>query len=127
MERKPFISTALIVALFFTSSAAFPHHGVSVYDMTKTTTMKATITGFEWAQPHCQIHFDAPDDKGEVRHWEIETPPPTMMIEKEGWTRKSLSPGDVVTIYFHAAKNGSPRGILIRIVTASGQELFNRP
>jgi hypothetical protein len=127
MKRKPFILTALTVALFFTSSAAFPHHGVSVYDMTKTTTMKATITEFEWAQPHCQIHFDAPDDKGEVRRWEIETPPPTMMIEKEGWTRKSLSPGDVVTIYFHAAKNGSPRGILIRIVTASGQELFNRP
>jgi hypothetical protein len=127
MERIPFILTALSVALFFTPNAAFPHHGVSVYDMAKTTTMKATITEFEWAQPHCQIHFDAPNDKGEVQHWEIETPPPTMMIEKEGWTRKSLSPGDEVTIYFHAAKNGSLRGILIRIVTARGQELFNRP
>lgn len=127
MKPKASILTALTITLFLISSAAFAHHGVSVYDMAKTTTVKATITEFEWTQPHCQIHFDAPNNRGEVQHWEIETPPPTMMLEKEGWTRKSLSPGDLVTIYFHAAKNGSLRGILVRIVTASGQELFNRP
>ena len=126
MESKPLVLTAVTFALFLTSSA-FAHHGVSVYDMSKTTTIKATITEFEWTQPHCQIYFDALNNKGEVQHWAIETPPPTMMLEKEGWTRKSLSPGNVVTIYFHAAKNGSLRGILVRVVTANGQELFNRP
>jgi Family of unknown function (DUF6152) len=127
MKRRPLIFGALLVALFSTSSVALAHHGVSVYDMAKPTTMKATITEFDWSQPHCQIYFDARNDKGEVQHWAIETPPPTMMLEKPGWSRKALNPGDVVTVYFHAAKNGSFRGLLIKVVTASGQELFNRP
>ena len=50
-----------------------------------------------------------------------------MMLEKEGWSRKALSPGEMVTIYFHAAKNGSLRGLLIKVVKPGGQELFNRP
>jgi hypothetical protein len=127
MKRKLQVAILIAAGLILTSTVAFAHHGVAVYEMSKATTMKATITGFEWAQPHCQIYFDAPDDKGEVRHWAIETPPPTMMIEKEGWGRNALKPGDVVTIYFHAAKNGSLRGLLIKVVKADGKELFNRP
>lgn len=127
MIRKAIFSAALILTILGISVAAFAHHGVSVYDMSKATVMKATITEFDWAQPHCQIYFDATSDKGEVRHWAIETPPPTMMLEKEGWSRKSLSPGEMVTIYFHAAKNGSLRGLLIKVVKPGGQQLFNRP
>lgn len=127
MTRNILFSATLIFAIFGISLAAFAHHGVSVYDMSKATVMKVTITEFDWAQPHCQIYFDATGDNGQVRHWAIETPPPTMMLEKEGWSRKSLSPGEMVTIYFHAAKNGSLRGLLIKVVKPSGQELFNRP
>jgi Family of unknown function (DUF6152) len=127
MKRKMVVSAALILAVFLVARAGYPHHGVSVYDMAKATAMKATITEFDWAQPHCQIYFDATNEKREVRHWAIETPPPTMMLEKEGWSRKALTPGEVVTIYFHAAKNGSLRGLLIKVVKPGGQELLNRP
>ena len=127
MMRKTIFYAALILAILGVPVAALAHHGVSVYDMSKATTMKVTITEFDWAQPHCQIYFDATSDKGALQHWAIETPPPTMMLEKEGWSRKSLSPGEMVTIYFHAAKNGSLRGLLIKVVKPSGQELFNRP
>ena len=126
MERKPFILTALTVALFFTSSAAFPHHGVSVYDMAKTTTMKATITEFEWAQPHCQIHFDVTNDKGVAEHWTLEAPPPSMLGPRE-WVRKSLQAGDVVTIEFHAAKNGSAFGIVQKVSFPDGKVLHAYP
>ena len=127
MRRTIFFSIALILAALVLSRGVLAHHGVSVYDMAKATTVKATITEFDWAQPHCQIYFDATNDKGEVQHWAIETPPPTMMLEKEGWSRKALTPGEVVTIYFHAAKNGSLRGLLIKVVKPGGRELFNRP
>lgn len=127
MRRTIFFSIALILAALVLSRGVLAHHGVSVYDMAKATTVKATITEFDWAQPHCQIYFDATNDKGKVQHWAIETPPPTMMLEKEGWSRKALTPGEVVTIYFHAAKNGSLRGLLIKVVKPGGRELFNRP
>ena len=126
MIPKKVVSAALIL-VFLIAGTGFAHHGVSVYDMVKATTMKATITEFDWAQPHCQIYFDATNDQGQVQHWVIETPPPTMMLEKEGWSRKALTPGEIVSIYFHAAKNGSLRGLLIKVVKPGGQELLNRP
>ena len=127
MNHKMSVSACSNPRCFPDRGAGFAHHGVSVYDMAKATTMKATITEFDWAQPHCQIYFDAANDKGQVQHWAVETPPPTMMLEKEGWSSKALTPGEVVTIYFHAAKNGSLRGLLIKVVKPGGQELFNRP
>jgi hypothetical protein len=44
-------------------------------------------------------------------------------MTEQGWTRKSLKPGDEVTAYVYAAKNGAPVGNLQRIVKADGTEL----
>ena len=85
------------------------HHGTNLYDMTKTTTLKGVITKFEWGNPHNQIYFDVTDDKGTVSHWNAKTETPAVMSER-GWTRKALNPGDRVTVYLNAAKNGAMVG-----------------
>ena len=123
---KPTILAILAFAVLFVSSPAFAHHGASGYDMQKMVTGKATITGFEWSNPHGQIHFDMMDDKGTVQHWTVETPPPSLLVDKN-WNRKSLHPGDEVTIYFHAAKNGALFGIIQKVVFPSGTELVAYP
>ena len=103
------------------------HHGTAGYEMTNMTSFpKATITEIEWANPHCQIHFDVTNEKGEVQHWNVEAPPPSMLAPRD-WTRKSLQAGDVVTIYFHAAKNGSPFGIIQKVVFPDGKVLNAYP
>lgn len=103
------------------------HHGNAGYDMTTMTTFqKATITEIEWTNPHCQIRFDATNDKGAVEHWTLEAPPPSMLAPRE-WVRKSLQAGDVVTIYFHAAKNGSPFGIIQKVDLPNGKVLHAYP
>jgi hypothetical protein len=116
---------AIAVGLLVISMPALAHHGTNLYDMTKTTTLKATITKFEWGNPHNQIYFDVTDDKGVVSHWNAETEPPAVMSEI-GWTRKALAPGDQVTVYLNAAKNGATVGILQKIVLADGKELVAR-
>ena len=115
-----------VFAFLLASSPAFAHHGASGYDMQRMVTGKATITGFEWSNPHGQIHFDMADDKGTVQHWTVETPPPSLLVDKN-WTRKSLHAGDEVTIYFHAAKNGALFGIIQKVVFPSGNELVAYP
>jgi hypothetical protein len=82
----------------------------------------ATITKFEWGTPHNQIFFDAKSDKGEVQHWVASTEPAGVMLER-GWTRRSLKPGDVVTVHIFAAKNGATVGNLQKIVLPDGKEL----
>jgi len=125
MKRKPFSIIAIAVGLVLVSIPALAHHGTNLYDMTKTTTLKGAITKFEWGNPHNQIYFDVTDDKGTVSHWNAETEPPAVMSER-GWTRKALNPGDQVTVYLNAAKNGATVGILQKVVLADGKELTAR-
>ena len=124
MKRVGFFAVLL---LFSVTSAVMAHHGSAGYDMDNMTAFsKATITGIEWTNPHCQIHFDATDDKGNVEHWTLEAPPPGM-LQQRNWERKSLKAGDVVTVYFHAAKNGVPVGIVQKVIFANGDILHAYP
>jgi hypothetical protein len=47
------------------------------------------------------------------------------MMER-GWVRKSLKPGDQVTVYCFVAKNGATTAILQKIVLPDGKELVTR-
>jgi hypothetical protein len=110
MNMKLLAILALWVGFLLVSIPAFAHHGgASLYDMEKATTVKATITDFIWANPHCEISFDGIDERGNARHWTIEAHPPNIMLT-HGWTKKSLKPGDVLTITFHPGKNGGGLG-----------------
>jgi hypothetical protein len=124
-KLKLFVVMAAAVCALSIAGPAIAHHGTNLYDMTKTTTLKGTITKFEWGNPHNQIYFDVTDDKGVVSHWNVETEPPAVMAEK-GWTRKALNPGDQVTVYLNAAKNGATVGILQKVVFPDGKELSAR-
>jgi hypothetical protein len=106
---------------------AWAHHGVAnLYDVSKAVQMKGTITKFEWTNPHNQIFFDVTDASGTVKHWVVATEPPQVMLERD-WTRRSLKPGDEVTLYVFVATNGAPVGNLQRLVLANGKELSAAP
>lgn len=118
--KKSFL--AMTVGVLLVPGVARAHHGANLYDMTKATTLKGTITKFYWGNPHNQIEFDVKDDKGGVAHWVAYTEPPLVMLER-GWNVKSLNAGDEVTVYIFAAKNGATVGNLAKIVFADGKEL----
>ena len=122
MKIKWITILGVIATLAIMAIPAGAHHGTAAYDLDKVVTKKATITDFLWMNPHCEITFDAKDDKGHVEHWALETHPPTMMVDR-GWTRKSLSAGEMVTITFHPAKNGAKTGILMKVALPDGKEL----
>jgi len=126
MRSTLFAVLFLMVSLLVVSSPLLAHHGAAGYDLTKQTVLKATITEFIWSNPHSEVYFDVKDDKGNVQHWIIEAPPPTMLVER-GWNRKSLKAGDVVTLYVSAAKNGSPSGRIVKAVLANGDDLWAFP
>lgn len=120
--KRTFMVFALVSQVLLMMAPVQAHHGTNLYDMTKPVTIKATITKFEWGNPHNQIFFDVTDDKGNVVHWVTSTEPPAVMSEK-GWTRHSLNPGDQVTVCVFAAKNGAPVGNLEKVVMADGKVL----
>lgn len=122
MRARLLVFPAMAAFLLMISAPTFAHHGRVGYDNEKTLTLKATISAFEWSNPHVQIHFDAPDNKGVMQHWTCEGQNPYTHL-RSGWTKDEFKPGDHVTITFHPAKNGNGVGLLVSAITASGQKV----
>lgn len=117
------VGVGLIVSLLMTCAPLFAHHGSATYDTQKVVVLKdATITKFIWANPHSIAMFDVKDDKGNVNHWAAEAGSPSALT-LIGWTKNSLKPGDVVTVYTFQSKNGNPVGRLNKIVLTDGTTL----
>jgi uncharacterized protein DUF6152 len=111
---------ATAVAVLLGSSPVFAHHGRVGYDNEKVLTLKATVTGFEWSNPHVQIHFDAPDEKGVMQHWTAEAGNP-FAESRVGWTKDEFKTGDQITITFHPAKNGNGVGLFMKAILPGGK------
>jgi hypothetical protein len=45
------------------------HRGTTQYDRTKSTTLKGTIAGFDFTNPHGEIYFEVKDDIGKGEKW----------------------------------------------------------
>ena len=73
MNRKLLPALGLCAGLLLLFSIpVFAHHGgSSLYDMGKSATVKATVTDFVWANPHCEISFDGADETGKARHCDV--------------------------------------------------------
>ncbi len=120
MKARLLTSLALMAGLLIICGPLLAHHGAAAYDMTKPVVLKdAIITKYSWANPHALIFFDVKDDKGEVQHWTTEIGSPAA-VELVGWSRTTLKPGDVVTIYVFQSKTGRPVGRLNKIQLANG-------
>jgi hypothetical protein len=122
MKKRVLIALALVGGVLAVCGSALAHHGSAAYASSVIAMKDVTVTRFAWNNPHCIVMFDAKDDKGNVVHWaaEIGSPPAVTVL---GWTKNSLQPGDVVTIYVWPAKSGRPVGRLNRVVFPDGKML----
>jgi Family of unknown function (DUF6152) len=99
----------------------FAHHGTGgIYDMSKSVTLKGTVTVFKFVNPHVLVYFDVPGKAGNVS-W-LGEGPPVINWARIGWNRNSIKAGDPVTVTLYPAKNGKPEGVLAKMVTANGKE-----
>ena len=82
------------------------------------------MTKFAWSNPHSLIYFDAKNAKGELVHMVVETAAP-QALRLIGWSKTSMTPGDVITVRMYVAKNGNPAGRLQKVILADGTELHD--
>jgi Family of unknown function (DUF6152) len=128
MKNKYLTLLILLSALLFLCRVAAAHHGNSAYDETARVPIKGTVTEFVWTNPHSQIYLDVKDKNGNVVHWAVETNSPGILT-RAGWTRRSVAPGDEVTIILCPAKNGAPVAYIgsgdpgTKVIFADGREL----
>lgn len=123
--RKELVAFSVTAVLLFLSVglSTSAHHGfVTWFDMSRSVTVKGTVTSFDWTNPHSYIYLDVKNEKGAVEKWTIELGAPAMLA-RAGWKRDALKPGDEITAIGNPAKDGKPTMHLDKVVFANGQEL----
>lgn len=113
------------LALLILCGPLSAHHGSSNYDMSKSVSVKGTVTEFSFINPHSAIHLEAKDDKGNAEQWLIEADSPNNLA-RAGWNRDSIKAGDAVTIVGNRLKDGSKVMRLQKVIFADGRELKPR-
>ena len=114
---------SILFAVLLVSSPIFAHHGETNYDTDKLVSVKATVTDFQFINPHVQIFLDAKNDKGEVEKWTCEARSPAMLVRNGDWDKNTLKAGDTITAIGFQSRNGAKILRLKKIVRADGKEL----
>jgi len=125
VKNRSLYVLALGLALLLNLGQASAHHGSANYDMSKSVSVKGTVTQFDFMNPHSAIHLEAKDDKGNAEPWLIEADSPNNLA-RAGWTRDSLKPGEQITIVGNRLKDGSKVMRLQKVILSDGKELKPR-
>jgi hypothetical protein len=114
---------SLLALLPVLSVSVSAHHAWSGYDMVNITTVKGTVTQFDWGNPHVWINLEVKDDKGKIEKWSVGGPSPSRMAGT-GWDKGTLKPGDQITAVGHRISDGTYSLRLEKVVLADGRELI---
>lgn len=112
------VAAVLVVA----GSPLFAHHSWPV-DTGREITVKGTVTGYEWGNPHVMMGLEVRDAGGRIEKWNVGGPSTTRMAGN-GWDRNTLKMGDVITASGYQFSDGQKILRLQKIVMASGKEMF---
>ena len=124
MKNKRLLCFVLLAGILVVCGPVLAHHGNAAYADKFVELKQATVTKFMWSNPHSLLYFDVKDDKGNVVHWVGETGSPSALV-LVGWSKTSVQPGDVITVFIYPSKTGSTAGRLNKIVLADGATLHD--
>ena len=103
---------ALAATLALPAASVSAHHSFAMFDMTKVVAVTATIKEFQWTAPHALLWVVEDPKPGEAtgNMWTIELSTGPAPLTRVGWTKRSVQPGDRVTIELSPLRSGEPGG-----------------
>lgn len=113
------------LALCCLTAPLVAHHGFETeYDATKKVSLAGVVTEVVWKNPHMRVYVDVTDASGKVTNWNLELTSPNT-VQRQGWGRNDLKPGDKVTFEGFAGKVVESRASLLSISkVGEGRPLF---
>ena len=119
------VLAAAFTGLLLAGARLVAHHEIlAKFDDHKPVTLNGIVTLVDWRNPHVHVFMNVPDAAGLV-NWAIELEGP-IDLERSGWSRETLRPGDRVRVAGFSARNGSHQawGNSV-VVRATGKSVYN--
>jgi hypothetical protein len=128
--RVLFVAGTLIATLTLHAVPSWAHHSFAMFDATKIISLTGTIKELQWTAPHVLIWFIEDPKEGETagdgggKVWAIELSTSPGPLTRLGWTKRTLVPGDRVTVEISPLHSGDRGGAFKRLtILATGQVL----
>jgi hypothetical protein len=125
MRRRWWVVGAALAIVLTARPLAAHHSFAAEFDAKKPFKLTGTVTKIEWTNPHVWFYIDVADEKTkQVDNWAMEMNSPNSLI-RLGWSRRSMSVGDTVTVEGSQARDGTRTGNIRSVTLAStGTRLF---
>ncbi len=88
------------------------HHALAgVYDLNKEIVLTGALSKLNFTNPHSSLHLDVENTDGSTTEWVLVTAS-NRVLTRQGVTRNSIKPGDILKITVLPARNGNPMGFI---------------
>ncbi len=103
--------TALLVSGVFvsTSGVAIAHHSFAMFDQENPIELEGSVQEFKYTSPHTFILLQVKEKDGGTTVWNLEGGAPSNLV-RDGWSSKSLKPGDEIRLMVEPLRSGAPGG-----------------
>src|SRR5690348_4106047 len=122
--RQMALALITIVGLVLATGPAFGQHTLAAkFDVTKSQTLKGTVTQVDWSNPYVHVLMKVPGNPRPVL-WAVELDS-AITLGKSGWTAAALPLGETITVQGFTARDGSKQISGNSITTSTGKKLFS--
>jgi|SRR6187402_3576013 len=88
------------------------HHSLAgVYDLNKEMVLTGALVELRFTNPHSSIKLAVKNEDGSTTEWSLVTAS-NIVLTRQGVTKSSIKPGEVLKITILPAKNGNPIGFI---------------
>src|SRR6195256_4902623 len=120
---KALAGAALCVAAGISVAAA--HHSTTMFDHSKTLTLKGVVIELRWTNPHVTLLVNGTvKDGDQPSEWLLEMTSPGNLTRAGGWSRSAVKPGDKVTVDFAPLRDGKKGGALKKIMLLESGKFY---
>jgi hypothetical protein len=96
-------------ALALTAAPTLAHHSFAMFDRNNQVDLEGVVQEFSFANSHTFIYLAVKQDDGSTVTWALEGQSPSLLA-REGWTSRTLKPGDELKMRIAPLRSGAPGG-----------------
>ena len=112
------IGALAAVALLAGITSVAAHHSASMFDHSKTMTIKGSVVELRWVNPHVTLTVNGSLSADEApAEWLMEMTSPGNLVRAGGWRRDAVKPGDQVEVVFSPLRDPDRKGGALKQLT----------
>jgi hypothetical protein len=122
MKSAGTIAAICLLAAGISSVAA--HHSTTMFDHSKTVTIKGAVVELRWVNPHVTLTVNGSLNEGDApSDWLMEMTSPGNLVRAGGWRRDAVKPGEKIEVVFSPLRDADKKGGALKKLTvlASGE------